>query len=120
MIIHLRKSVLFTVSPDKRFAKEHNLPEGFWTEVWRRKVFLEYSNKDICDYYTAKTGRKTTKQAMARWLWRSEVYSRAHTVIVQGVQVVNSDFFGRHEMAVVKELLKNMKSSVTKKSRTVI
>ncbi len=36
MIIHLNKSKIFTVEPAKRFAKEFNVPDKVWLEIWLR------------------------------------------------------------------------------------
>jgi hypothetical protein len=120
VIINLHKSILFTRTPDERFAREYGLPLGTWTELWRRHIFLEYTIAEMCEYFYIKTGRKTTKQSMMRWKWRSEVYSKIAPVMKRGVRVVNSEFFGDNEMLVTKELLKNIRNSVTKESRTLI
>lgn len=120
MIIHIDKSVLFTRSPDERFALEYGLPKGTWTEIWRRHKLLGYTIPEMCEYYTIKTGRKTTSQSISRWVWRSEVYSKVQPVLKEGVRVVSSEFFGEHEEKVMKELLKNLKSSVQKNPKTVV
>lgn len=120
MIIHLEKSILFTETPDKRFSKEHKLPEGTWTELWRRHIFLEYTIPEMCDYLEIKTGHKMSRQSMMRWKWRTEVYSKIAPVMKRGARVVQSEFFAEHELKVVQELLKNIRNSVTKESRTIV
>lgn len=120
MIIHIQKSALFTTDPDIRFSKEHNLPRGVWTELWRRHKILGYDMKDLCDLYEIRTGRKTKNYAMQRWIWRSEVYALTKDLIKDGVQVVNSYYFKEHEEEVIKELLKNLKSSVKKMPKTIV
>lgn len=121
MIIDLRKSTLFTKEPSLRFAKEHNLPKEVWDEIWRRYSLLDYTMKEVCDYYELKSGRKTTTQSMQRWLWRTEIYCRAnHLMRTKGAYLVLSSYFGEHEMDVVKELTKNLKGSVKQESSALI
>lgn len=120
MIIHLKKSALFTIHPGKRFAKEYNTPEGLWEEMYRRHKILEYTIEDLCDFYNVKTNKTLTTQAINRWIWRSKVFEKADSVMQRGVETVVSDFFGDFEYEVIKELLKNIKTSATQKSRTVI
>ena len=57
---------------------------------------------------------------MQRWIWRSEIYSRINEVAKQGCEVVNSSFFAELEYEVIKELTKNLRSSVKKKPKTII
>jgi hypothetical protein len=120
MIIHLRKSTLFTISPDLRFAREYNLPKGFWTELWKRHKLLGYDIPEICQYYHFKTGRKTTSQSMNRWIWRSEIYSRVQPIMKKGVKVVSSEFFDEYEYDVIKELMKNVRTSVKRGSKIIV
>jgi hypothetical protein len=112
MIIALRESKLFTHDPDKRFAWEYDVPQGLWKEMWRRYQLLDYTARDLCDLYYVKTGKVMSPRTVNRWVWRSEVYMMAKPVIEKGAQHVTSEFFGRHEMDVVKELTKNIRVSV--------
>jgi hypothetical protein len=120
MIIHLEKSTLFTETPDKRFSKEHRLPPGTWTELWRRHIFLEYTIPEMCDYLEMKHKHRMSRQSMMRWKWRTEVYSKIAPVMKKGARVVQSEFFAEHELKVVNELLKNIRNSVTQESRTIV
>jgi len=120
MLIHLTKSKLFTEEPDRRFCKEYNLPRGFWTEVWRRYKLLDYTLKDICDYYEFKSGRKTSGQAMQRWIIRTEIYCRAQVAIKKGAIVATSDFFNEFEPFLIKEITKQIRFSVKKESKMLI
>lgn len=117
MIIHLHKSTLFTQDPDVRFAKEYRLPKGLWTEMWKRYQLWSYQPSELQEYYYIKTGRHITISSISRWLWRSRIYSQVRPLMKKGVQTVVSDFFGDNEMLVVKELLKNIKTSVSNDSK---
>jgi hypothetical protein len=120
MIINLKQSVLFTVHPDVRFSKEYGIEQGLWREMYRRYKILDYTLVDLGDFYHVKTGKQVTKQTLLRWIWRTDVYYRANAVMEEGVEVVQSEFFGIFEYEVIKELLKNIKTSATQNSRTVI
>lgn len=120
MIINLTKSNLFTEEPDMRFAREHSLPRGLWTELWKRYKLYEFTIPELCEYYTMKTGRKTSNKAISRWIWRSEIYSLAHPAIKKGAEVVISSFFNQYEWQVIRELTKNVKSSVHQNPKTLV
>lgn len=112
MIIHLKKSILFTRDPDVRFAKEYNLPIGTWRELWKRHKLYGYTIKDMCDFYEMKTKRKTNHRAMSRWIWRSEIYSKVHPLMNKGVELVTAEFFEDDAEQVIKEITKNISFSV--------
>lgn len=120
MVIRLTKSKLFTEEPDIRFCKEYNLPKGFWTDMWRRYALLDYSLKDLCDFYEIKSGRTTTGQSMKRWINRTEVYCRAQDAIRKGAEVAMSEYFGEFEDFVIKEIVRQMRSSVNDKNKILI
>jgi hypothetical protein len=111
MIIRIDNSKLFTVDPDTRFAREYNLPKGTWNELWKRYKLLDYSMSEVCALYRVKTGRQTNAQSMKRWIFRTEVYSRAKEARKLGARAVNSSYFGENEGQLLKEVFKN-KSSV--------
>jgi len=119
MIILIQKSELFKVDPDVRFAREYSVDKGLWKEMWRRHKLLEYSIKDICDYYEVKTKRQISRQNIKRWVLRTEIYSRVKPVADMGCESLNSNYFGDLEWFVIKELLKNIKTSVKGNVKTL-
>jgi hypothetical protein len=119
MLILIRKSELFTGDPDKRFSKKYKVQQGLWKEMWRRHQILNYSNQDLADYYEIKTGKKLSNQNVKRWINRTKVYIKIKPIIDEGVLSVNSYFFGDLELFVMKELTKNLKSSVKKELKVL-
>ncbi len=117
MIINLRKSVLFTVDPDARFSREHDVPRGTWTLLFQRYRYLEYTPTDLCELYNAKTGKHLSPKNASRWIWRGEIYSLARNALDRGAVTVVSSYFGEHEYYVVKEITKNLKSSVRQNAK---
>lgn len=120
MIISIRKSILFTVDPDIRFAKEYNLPQGTLKEIYRRYKLLGYTTRELCEFYTMKTGRKTSHDAMSRWMWRTDIYTVTLPAIEKGAEMVNSSIFKENEWKVIKEITKNMPASANGKTKTLI
>lgn len=118
MIIKLYNSTLFTKPPHERFA----LKTGYdvWQELWRRHKLLGYTTNELCELYKIKTGQDTTPQSINRWIWKTEVYSMTQPVMKEGVRMVQSEFFKDHEQKVIKELLKNLKSSVRKDPKIML
>jgi hypothetical protein len=109
MIIRLSQSALFTEDPSTRFAKEYGVDESVWSEMWRRKLALEYTDEDLCDYLHIKMGRRPSIKTIQRWAWRVEVYNRARIALEKGAECVVSDFFEDNEMEVIRELTKHVK-----------
>lgn len=120
MIINIRKSVLFTIDPDIRFSKEYNLPLGTLKEIYRRYKILEYTPSELCEFYRIKTGRKTTIDAMSRWMWRTDIYIMTLPAIKKGAEHVNTSIFKEQEWKVIKELGKNLASSAKGNTKTLI
>ena len=120
MIIHLKKSKLFTVEPAKRFAREFNVDEKIWIEAWFRYKVKEYSVNDLRDYIHTKTGRKPTYLSVHLWVTRTEVYSKAKEAFKMGGSVVVSSFFGEYEDFVIKQITKHIKSGNSKTSRSIV
>jgi hypothetical protein len=120
MIINLTKSKMFTVDPSKRFAKEFNVDEKVWTECWFKYKLYGFSQNDLRDYVEYKTGRKPSVLSINRWVVRTEIYSIARKAFKMNARIVQSYFFEEYEKEVLDELLKNMKSSATKSSRTIV
>lgn len=120
MIIHLKKSILFTVDPDIRFSKEYNLEPGLLKELYRRYKLRDFTFDELCEFYQMKTNKQLSRKSMKRWMWRTEVYSMTLPVLDRGVETVVSSFFKNHEWRVIKELTRNLPSSVHKNTKTLI
>lgn len=120
MIIRLKKSVLFTIDPDLRFAREHGLSPGALKDIYRRYKLLDYSVKELCDFHEFKTGKKIPVQTISRWLWRAEIYAMTRPILKKGADTVVSSFFKEHEWRVVREITKNLKRSVKNETKTFI
>lgn len=108
MILNLKKSTLFTQDPSTRFAREHGV--DVWEEIKRRRVVLDYTDQDLCDYFHIKTGKALHPKALKRWIWRDAIYKKAQIAIAMGAECVVSDYFGENEMEVIRELTKNISS----------
>lgn len=117
MIILIKKSCLFTEDPDKRFSNAYKVDRGLWKEMWRRHSIMEYTKKDLADYFKIKTGQTISNQSLKRWINRTRIYMRAKPVLDMGCESVNSNFFEDLEWFVIKEALKNIKSSVKKEPK---
>lgn len=119
MIILINKSELFTIDPDDRFAKRYNVKRGIWKDMWRRYSILEYSRRDLADYFFMKTNKRITNQNVKRWVNRTKVFIKIKPIIDMGCNTVNSYYFDELEWFVIKELSKNLKSSVKKNIKAV-
>ena len=104
MIINIKKSILFK-DPTIRFLNEYG--NNLWQEMWRRHKQLNYTPRDMADYYHIKTGDRIKTQTIKRWIWRNKIYNKVEPVAKKGVECVNSAFFDEDEEKVLKELLKN-------------
>lgn len=118
MIIKLEQSLIFTRPPHERFALKTG--HDIWQELWKRHKLLGYNTQELCELYRLKTGTNTTPQSIKRWVWKTEVYSMVQPVMQEGVRVVQSEFFREYESRVIKELMKNLKSSVNKEPRILL
>lgn len=120
MLIYIKKSNLFTVDPDIRFSREYKVPLGTWKELWRKYKLLNYEDQDLKDLFFLKTGRYASQKMLPRWKWRTEVYSMTKPLIDKGAEAVQSYFFKEYEDKVLKEILKNVASSVHKTTKLLI
>lgn len=120
MLIHLHKSKLFTQEPAKRFAKEFNVSEKLWIECWLKYKLYDLKIPELCEYIQIKTGRKPSYNSINRWIVRTEIYSISREAYKMGAKTVVSSFFGVYEENVKQELLKNMKFSATRTSRSIV
>lgn len=120
MLILIQKSELFTKDPAIRFAKSYGVHEDIWRDLWRRMTILGYSDKDIREYFKIKSGKDISHQNIRRWAKRTAVYLKIKTVLDMGCLSVDSIFFDELEDFVVRELLKNLQSSVKHNPKTVL
>ncbi len=120
MIIYITKSKLFTVEPAERFAKEFDVDKKIWIECWLKYKLLDLRIAELCDYIFIRTGKRPSHKSVKRWIVRTEIYSRALEARKMGAITVTSSFFGEFEQAVVEELVRNMKSSGTMDSRSIV
>lgn len=117
MLINLTKSDLFTVDPAVRFARNYDVPQQLWTEMWRKYKLLDFTHKELREYFQMKTARRISQRNLNRWIFRSEIYSMARPMMKEGVKTVNSYFFKEYELKVQNEIIKHLKYGVTKDSR---
>lgn len=120
MLIHLTHSRLFTEDPATRFATVYGVERELWVEMWRRKQLLDYTLEDLCDYFELKTHRKLKHQSLRRWLFRAEIYSISAALMKRGVRVVQSEFFRKHEQAVLYEITKGIRSGEAKSTKSIV
>lgn len=120
MLINLEASKLFTVNPAHRFALIYKVSPRVWNEVWRRASLLGYDLDGLCGYLLYKTNLRFERDTMQRWLFRTEIYVRATSVMKMGVRCVQSQYFAELEDELVKELTRSMRSGAAKDSRTIV
>jgi len=120
MLIHLNKSKLFTVDPAIRFAKAYDVPVELWQELWKRHKLMDFTNREMREYFQFKAGKRINRMNVSRWIFRSEIYSIAKPMMKEGVRTVNSAFFQHNEQKVINEIVKHMRFGVTKDSRTIV
>lgn len=120
MIIHLKGSIIFTTEPAKRFAREYNVPEEAWLSIWIRHKIYDFEFDELVDYAEFKCGKPIHRNTIRRWIKLTEVFSRSYDVLKKGGTTVVSSYFGDLEEFVVRELLRQLKSSNTKTSRSII
>lgn len=120
MIIYLLKSDLFTIEPAKRFAKEYQVSQDIWIQIWMKHKIYDFEFKELYEYAHFKLGRPIGKKALRRWILRTEIYSKAHDVVKVGGTTVVSSYFGSLEPVVLKELLRQMRYGVSKSSKSLV
>lgn len=119
MIIKLYESKLFTVDTAIRFAQEYKCSPKLWNDIWARYL-AGYDEYGLAGYFMYKTNKRIRASVIKRWLVMTEIYCRANHVMLMGVRVVQSEYFGDYEPAVLKEVLRNMKSSIKSESRIIL
>jgi hypothetical protein len=119
MLIKLHESKLFTIDPATRFAREYGVEPVIWNEVWKRYL-AEYDLEALAGYVLYKTGRHIKTRQLKRWLVMTEIHCRANHIMLMGIRVVQSEYFGQYEQQMLEEVLRNMKYSGSKESRTIV
>jgi hypothetical protein len=119
MLLKLNDSTLFSVDTAIRFAEQYHVDKKMWNEVWKRHL-AGYDIESLCGYMLFKTDKRISVRAMRRWLIRTEVYCRANHVMLMGVRVVHSDYFGVYEPFVIDEVLRGMRYSGALDSRSMV
>lgn len=118
-MLKLHQSKLFTVDTAIRFAEEYKVNKKLWNEIWKRYL-CEYDTESLCGYFMYKTGKRIRPKVMKQWLTKTEIYCRANHVMLMGVRVVQSEYFGQYEAFVIEEVLRNMKYRGTQDSRILV
>ena len=119
MLIKLHESKLFTIDPAIRFAQEDRVDKSIWNEVWKRYL-AEYDLEALAGYIMYKTGRKIKTRSLKRWLTVTEIHCRANHIMLMGIRIVQSEYFGIYEQAVLEEVLQNMKYKGSKDTRIIV
>lgn len=119
MLIKLYESRMFTVDTATRFADQYQVSSKMWNEIWKRHL-SGYDDESLAGYFIYKTHKQISAKAIRRWLIKTEIYCRANHIMLMGVRVVQSEYFGDYEQAVLDEVLKNMRFSGSKDSRIVV
>jgi hypothetical protein len=107
MIIKIHESKIFTEKPHERFSKLYNVKLSLWNEMYRRHLLLNYTPKDMADFYRVKTGKTIKAQSVKKWIFRTKVYIRGREATKMGARAVTTEFFGDLAQELVDELLKN-------------
>lgn len=119
-MLKLHDSELFTTDPAIRFARQYKVDKTIWNEVWKRHLAGSEDDECLAGYILYKTNKRITVRTLRRWLARTEIYCRANHVMLMGVRVVKSEFFGVYEDFIIKEVLSNMKYAGTLNSRILV
>ena len=119
MLIKLHTSKMFTIDTAQRFAKEYAVSPKIWNEVWKRYL-AEYDTDALCGYVLYKTSVRISPRALKEWIIRTEIYCRANHIMLMGVRVVQSEYFGIYEPFIITEILGNMKYKGTQDSRIMV
>lgn len=108
------------MEPDMRFALEHDIAPGLWKEMWKRHKLLQYTPKELAEYFEFKTKSSCDTKKIHRWILRTEVYSIANPILKKGAIHVNTIVFGKFEQFVIDELTKQMRFSGKGESKIII
>ena len=110
---------MFTVDTAIRFSQQYRCPKTLWDDIWKRALdgYDEYA---LAGYFMYKTNQRIKAKTIREWLRKTEIYCRANHIMLMGVRVVHSEYFGEYEPYVLKEIVRNMKSSRTQDSRIMV
>jgi len=120
MIIDLTKSKLFTSEPHIRFAREYNVHNDIWLELWKRYKLMGYTLCDMRDFYHIKTGNHIKNRNLKRWILRTEIYTMVYPALREGAQFATTEIFGEYEQYVIDEVIAYLKVNGTAKNRIML
>ncbi len=100
-------SRLFKEDPAKRFSAHSKCSPDIWRQVWHRYKLLGYTKDEAREYLSMILKVQIEPYSFNRWVERTEIYLIAQMALKEGVQQVNSNFFGKHRDFVEKETTKN-------------
>jgi hypothetical protein len=110
---------LFTEDTAVRFGRQYHVKKRIWNEIWKRALD-GYDDEALAGYFIYKTGKFISAISIRRWIIKTEIYCRANHIMLMGVRVCQSEYFGDYEKYVLEEVLKNMRFSGTQGSRIMV
>jgi hypothetical protein len=119
MLLKLYDSKLFTEDTAIRFGEQYHVKRKIWNEIWKRAL-AGYDDEALAGYFIYKTGKMISANSIRRWLIKTEIYCKANHIMLMGVRVVQSEYFGEYERFVLEEVLRNMKYSGTQDCRIMV
>lgn len=120
MIINLKESELFTITPATRFARAYDLSPKVWDELWKCYAVRGDSYEALAALLYYKTGKKVIPKTMQRWVMRTKIYAKALPAIEKGAHIVHSYHFDELENDVIRELTQNLKRGKSKEPRAIV
>lgn len=102
---------LFTQDPYDNFGERYDFPRSFWVEIFHNRYMWRGYNmselKEIIYILSKKAGKPLdiSEKTIRRWIYRTEIYSKAQKIIDKGVKTTDTEYFDEHE----DYLLKNFK-----------
>ena len=118
-MLKLHESKLFTIDTAVRFSEQYSVGKKMWNEIWKRHL-AGYDDEALAGYFLYKTNIRIGVPSIRRWLKRTEIYCRANHIMLMGVRIVHSEYFGSYEQFVINEVLKNMRYSGKQDSRIMV
>lgn len=120
MLLKVHKTRLFDTHPARRFAEQYNLSEDVWLEMWKRYKILDYTIKDLADYFHIKSGKQIKHRYVKRWLFLTEIFIIVKPAREKGANVIDTCIFGKLEMQVIEEITRHLKDGSTSKSGIMV
>lgn len=120
MLVKLRNSRLFDTSPAIRFGNQYGVSHDVWTELWKRYSLLEYTPRELAEYFLIKTGKQVKERQIKRWIFLTEVFTKTKPARDKRALVISTEIFGPLEDKVIEELTRHMKNNGGKRSYTIV